>query len=217
MLQKLLVSAAMLLPISAFAAPSAVTLSPDRSVTSYHGAPLRPTLPQWIPPANKTRIIDTFGKAHAYNCCQGWTVANASSGAGVQQWVAYPVTPKANATITEIVEGIAFVEGADSVTIALLADNNGVPGAVLEKKNKGNLEVFGACCSVTVDHLKTGVPVTAGKTYWVAALLPRQTQSATWDVWNFSTKSTNTVPFAFYNGVWNVSSGPYAAFALYGN
>ena len=51
-------------------------------------------------------------------------------------------------------------------------DAGGVPGAVLEEKLVKDLETFGDCCTVAVDKLKKGVPVTAGTTYWVAAILP---------------------------------------------
>ncbi len=215
MLKNLLLSAAMLLPTTALAAPAGVTLSPNKAVTSFHGAPLRGTLPRWTESASKIRIINTLGHPASYNCCNGWTVANPASAAATLQWIAYPITPKAKVTaITEIVEAIGYVAGTDSVTIALLADNNGVPGAVLQEKKVGSLETFGACCAVAVDHLN--VPVTAGATYWVGALLPKASQSTTWDAWNFSTTNTNTVPFAFYNGTWNLTSGSYAAFAVYG-
>jgi hypothetical protein len=218
MLKNLLLSAAMLLPTTALAAPSGITLSPDRAITSFHGAPLRGTLPQWIPPPGKTKIIDTLGKGDAYNCCSGWTVSNAQSATGLQQWIAFPFTPTANATVTEIVEAIGYAAGTDSVTVALLADNGGVPGTVLEEKSVGNLETFGVCCSVAVDHLKTGVPVTAGTTYWVGALLPKKKQSTTWDAWNFSSVDTNIVPFAFFNSSgWTLTSGSDAAFAVFGD
>jgi len=214
MLKNLLFSAAMLLPITALAAPVGVTLSPNKAITTYHGAPLRSTLPQWIPPTNAVAIINTFGPAHAYNCCSGWTIS-VPGGVGLQ-WIAYPITPTAGAAGLRVVEAIGYVQGGDSVTIALLADNGGVPGAVLSQKTKANLETFGQCCTVAVADLD--VPVTAGTTYWVGALLPRASQSTTWDAWNFSTKAgipTNT-PFAYYNGSWNATTGSYAAFAVYG-
>ena len=107
--------------------------------------------------------------------------------------------------------------GANIVTIALLADNGGVPGAVLQEKTVKNIE-DGGCCAVAVDHLATGVPVTAGTTYWVAALLPFKGEAATFDAWNYSSANTNTGTLACFNGsAWTVTSGHYAAFAVYGN
>jgi hypothetical protein len=216
MLKTLLLSAAMLLPMTAIAAPLGVTLSPNKAVTVYHGAALKRSLPAWKAPKGKKAIIDTLGNPITYDDGSGWTVSSAGSETGAQQWIAYPVTIKKSTTITEIVEAVGYVAGADAVTVALLADADGSPGAVLEEKLVKNLETFGDCCAVAVDKFKTGVPVTAGSTVWVAAILPTKKESTTWDAFNFSTVNTDTVPFAFYNGAWNVSSGPYTAFAVYG-
>ncbi len=217
MIKSILLSAAMLLPVAAFAAPAGVTLSPNKAVTFYHGPALKHTLRPWSAPRGKKAIIDTLGDPITYNSGSGWTVSNAQSQAGLQQWIAYPIVPKKSTTITEIVEAVGYVVGDDSVTIALMADDNGAPGAVLEQKTVKNLETFGQCCAVAVDKLKTGVPVTKGTTYWVGAILPTKKQATTWDAFNFSTVNTANVPFAFYNGTWNLTSGPYAAFAVYGN
>lgn len=223
MLKSLLFSAAVLLPITALAAPVGVTLSPNKAITSFHGAPSRPTLPQWIPPINAYTIINTFAALPTtYNCCSGWTVSNLASAAGTQQWIAYPITTGAAAPGLKVVEAVGYVSSAssagDSVTIALYSDTvvGGihVPGKLLAKKRKTTLETFGLCCIVATADLD--VPVTAATAYWVAAILQRADQSTTWDAWNFSTTNTNTVPFAFYNGTWNLTSGSYAAFAVYG-
>ena len=216
MLKNILLPAAMLLPITALAAPAGVTLSPNKAVTTYHGSPMRRTLPAWSAPRGKKAIIDTLGSPITYNSSSGWTVSNAQSQTGAQQWDAYSFTPKKSTTVTEIVEAVSYVTGTDSVTLALMADNNGAPGAVLQEMTVKNLETFGQCCAVAVGKLKTGVPVTAGTTYWVGAILPSKKQATTWDAWNFSTVNTNTAPFAYYNGAWNVTTAAYAAFAVYG-
>jgi len=218
MLKTLLFSAAMLLPVTVLAAPVGVTLSPNKAITKFQGTAFRRTLPEWKAPRGKKKIIDTIGTgSNAYNCCDGWTVSNSGSETGATQWVAYAITPKKNATVSEIVEAIGYVAGGDSVTIALLADNSGSPGAVLEQKTVKNLETFGDCCTLAKAKLKTGIPVTAGTTYWVAAILPSKKQATTWDAWNLSTANTNTSTFAYYNGVWNVTTAQYAAFAVYGD
>jgi hypothetical protein len=182
---------------------------------------MRQALPTWVAPVGKTTIFDTLGNHDHYDANKGWTVSNATSGAGVQQWVAFAITPTADATITEIVEAVSyvgFIAGANTVTVALLADNGGIPGAVLQEKTVKNIESFAECCAVAVDHLATGVPVTAGATYWVAALLPFKGESDTYDAWNFSSANTNNGTLACFNGsAWTVTSGHYAAFAVYGN
>ena len=99
------------LAATALAAPAGVTLSPDKAVTLFHGAPFRPTLPQWTAPARRKTIVNTLGAGDAYDSTQGWTIANLPSGAGEKQWVAFPMTPTSNTTVTEIVEAISYVMG----------------------------------------------------------------------------------------------------------
>ena len=216
MLKTLLISVAILLPASALAAPHGVMLSPNGAMTVSHGKPGKHMLSNWNPPRGKKTIFSTLGQDNAYNPSNGWTVAN-SGAVGFTQWFAFPITPSADATVTQIVEAVGYVTGTNSVTVALMDDNGGVPGNVLQEKTVKNLDTFGNCCNVAVDRLKTGVPVKAGTTYWVAALLPKKKQATTWDAWNLSSENTNTVPAAFYNGTnWVQTSAQYSAFAVYG-
>ena len=159
MFKNLLLSAALLLPATAFAAPAHVVLSPDKAVTMYKGASPKHTLPNWHPPKGKTVIINTLGDGDAYDCCNGWTISNSGSAVGIQQWFAYAITPSANTTITEIVEAVGYVSGTSSVTVALLADNGGTPGKTLAKKSVKDLETFGDCCgaAMIVDGLGLAV------------------------------------------------------------
>ena len=220
MLKGILLSAAMLAPATGFAAPACMPLGANDTVTAHHVAPMRQALPTWVAPPGKTAIFDTMDKGDHYNCCKGWVVSEPGSGAGVQQWVAFAITPTANATITEIVEAVNYaggIAGANTVTVALLADNGGVPGAVLQEKTVKNIE-GGGCCAVAVDHLTTGIPVTAGTTYWVGALLPFKGEANTFDIWNYTFGNTNKGTLACFDGTaWTVTSGHYAGFAVYGN
>jgi hypothetical protein len=217
MFKYLLFSTALLFPAAAVSAPIGVTLSADKAITTFQSGQRKPMLPNWSPPKGKTKIFDTLGKADAYNSSSGWTISSAGSEAGAQQWFAFAITPAADATVTEIVEAVTNVAGTNSVTIALLADNNGIPGAVLEEKEVKNLDTFGNCCTVAVDKFKTGVQVTAGSTYWVAAILPKKKQSTTWDAWNYSSVNTDSGTAAFYNGGWTSVPSEYSAFAVYGD
>lgn len=218
MYKALLLSVAILLPVTALAAPHSVTLSPNGAMTIFHGAhgtSGKHMLPNWIAPRGKA-IFNTFGQDNAYNPNNGWTVANPGA-VGFTQWFAFPITPSADATVTKIVEAIGYVTGTNSVTIAIMSDNGGVPGDILQSKTVKNLDTFGNCCNVAVDRLKTGVPVKAGTTYWIAAMLPKKKQANTWDAWNLSTANTNSVPAAFYNGTnWVQTTANYSAFAVYG-
>jgi hypothetical protein len=216
MLKTLLMSVAILLPATALAAPSGVTLSANGAMTVSHKAPGKHMLSNWNPPPHKSVIFTTLGAGNAYNPNNGWTIADPGT-VGFEQWFAFPITPAADATVTQIVEAIGYVAGTNSVTIALMTDNGGVPGDVLQSKTVTNLDTFGNCCNVAVDKLKTGVPVKAGTTYWVAAILPKKKQNTTWDAWNLSTEDQDVVPAAFYNGTtWVQTSANYSAFAVYG-
>jgi hypothetical protein len=216
MLKTLLVSVAILLPTAALAAPHGVALSPNGAMTVFHGKPGKHMLSNWNPPRGKKVIFSTFGADNAYNPNNGWTVAN-SGAVGFTQWFAFPITPSADATVTQIVEAVGYVTGTNSVTVALMDDNGGVPGNVLQEKTVKNLDTFGNCCNVAVDKIKDGIQVKAGTTYWVAALLPKKKQATTWDAWNLSTENTSAVPAAFYNGTsWVQTTSNYSAFAVYG-
>ncbi len=218
-MKNLVLTAALLLPVAAIAAPKGVTLTHEGAVTEFHGTPDLRTLPKFTPPPGKTVIFNTLGKSKktwSYNDSSGWTIANEGSEVGATQWFAYAITPTTAVSVTEIVEAVSYVTGGDAVTVALLADAGGVPGAVLASKTVKSLETFGDCCAVAVAKIKS-VPLTAGVTYWIGAILPSKKEATTWDAWNFSTYNTGSGPAAYYNGVWNAASEPFAAFAVYGD
>jgi hypothetical protein len=216
MYKALLLSVALLLPATALAAPHGVTLSQKGAMTVFHGTPGKHMLSNWNPPPRKSVIFSTFGADNAYNCCSGWTISDPGI-VGFEQWFAFPITPSKDATVTKIVEAVGYVEGTNSVTIALMSDNGGVPGEVLQEKTVKNLDTFGNCCNVAVARFKTGIPVKAGTTYWVGALLPKKSQSNTWDAWNLSSANQNSTTAAFYDGTnWTQTTAAYAAFAVYG-
>ena len=216
-MKNLLLSAAILLPVTALAAPLGVTLTQNKAITVFHGTPGKSLPGRWNPPAGKTTIFSTLGKKHTYLDSEGWTISNPASETGSLQWFAYAIVPKTSGTITEIVEAIGYVTGSEAVTVALLADDNGSPGKVIQENTVKKLETFGDCCKVAVDKISSGIPVTAGTTYWVAATLPKKKESTTWDAWNFSSENTGSGLGAYYNGTWNVGSEEYAAFAVYGD
>lgn len=201
---------------TALAAPSGVTLSPNKAITIFHGVPGKHVLSNWNPPKSKKAIFSTLGDDNAYNPSNGWTIANPGT-VGFTQWFAFPITPSKDATVSEIVEAVGYVTGTNSVTVALMSDNGGLPGDVLQEKTVKNLDTFGNCCNVAVDKIKDGIQLKGGTTYWVAAILPQKKQYTTWDAWNYSTENTSSVPAAFYNGTsWVQTTAQYSAFAVYG-
>ena len=218
-MKNLFLSAALLLPAAALAAPSGVTLTHEGAVTHFHGTPGIRMLPRWSPPAGKTAIFNTLGKSkktYSYSDGDGWTISNPGSETESLQWFAYAITPKSDVTVTDIVEAVSYVAGAEEVTVALLDDAGGVPGKVLTSKVVKKLETFGDCCAVASAKVKP-VMLKKGTTYWVGAILPSKKESTTWDAWCFSTYNTGSGPAAYYTSSgWNAASEPYAAFAVYG-
>ena len=219
-MKNLLLASALLLPAAALAAPSGVTLTHQGTVTEFHGTPGIRTLPSWSPPAGKVVIFNTLGKtkkSYSYSDGEGWTISNPGSETDSLQWFAYAITPTSDVTVTDIVEAVSYVTGTESITVALLDDNNGVPGKVLTSKAVKKLETFGDCCAVAAAKVKP-VKLTAGTTYWVGAILPSKKQATTWDAWCFSTYNTGSGPAAYYTSSgWTATTDPYAAFSVYGS
>jgi len=101
--------------------------------------------------------------------------------------------------------------------MALFSDNGGIPDTILAEQNKHDMEQFPYCCSVIKFQLKISVPVIAGQTYWVAAILPKHNQDTTYDVWNYTAKERKPVISAYYHGEsWELYKSTYGAFAVYG-
>ena len=101
--------------------------------------------------------------------------------------------------------------------MALLADKNGAPGAVLTQKNVNVKQVAGECCAVAIDHVTNGPQLIAGKTYWVAAILPNANEAKTWDAWNLDSGLTVGNGAVTRDGKkWIVSQGTSNAFAVFG-
>jgi hypothetical protein len=114
----------------------------------------------------------------------GLTISGSASDAGEEWTQGCAFTPKSNAVVTEIKVGFGWVTGPNSGTVALYADDNGVPGKVLHTYPAvNNLPTFGDSSSIlqTVKYAK-GTKVTKSTQYWVVLSSP----TTTWDGWNFT-------------------------------
>lgn len=163
-------------------APSAVT-SKDKQTTfiTHSSAPATPYVDE---NAGATIIFSNLALAYPkglYWCCQGATVSGPNSPFFVEWWHAAPFTPAANATAKKIVVSLGYLGGDGSVILSLNADNNGLPGAVLEHWTLSNLGEAGTCCTVQSAN-SAGVPLTAGQQYWIVA--STTSASNVWAEWN---------------------------------
>jgi hypothetical protein len=156
-----------------------------------------------------------------YWCCTGYNVMGPNSGAG-EQWMAATFTPGANHTVTRIEVAVGYSQqGTNGVVLSLNDDNNGVPGKALKTWNALGLPRFGTCCTLVVKSDSSGIPVSAGKQYWIV-LSTNSKEADTVDAWNvIDTNQVDPATVATYPGTnnkWNAfQTTPGLAFAVKGS
>jgi len=182
-------------------------------------SPISPFHPlESAPLSGLMRLYDNSSKypLGVYWCCNGYTISGSASGVGATFADAMPFTPSANATVEEIGLAIGFISGTNEITVSLNADNGGVPGTSLGSFNVSNLPTFGECCSVELQSVGSGIPVTAGTQYWVV-VQTTSPNSDTYAAWNDNVTNQTLQPFAFWeNGTWEATEGVLGAFAVVG-
>jgi hypothetical protein len=153
-----------------------------------------------------------------YWCCSGYNVMGPSQG---EQWMAAAFTPTADHTVTTIEVAVGFSQGAtNGVVISLNSDKNGLPGSALKTWNASGLPIFGTCCTLVVKSDSSGIPVSAGKQYWVV-LSTNSRELDTVDAWNvIDSDQVDSATVATYPGnsnKWEVfQTTPGLGFAVKG-
>jgi hypothetical protein len=154
-----------------------------------------------------------------YWCCTGYNVMGPSQG---EQWMAAAFTPGADHTVTRIEVAAGWSQtGANGVVISLNLDSNGVPGKALKTWNATGLPRFGTCCTLVVKSDSAGIPVSAGKQYWVV-LSTNSKESDTVDGWNVIDSNqvdpATVATFPGNNHKWNAfQTTPGLGFAVKGS
>ena len=155
----------------------------------------------------------------AYWCCQGYNVMGSNSGVG-EQWMGAAFTPKADHTVTKIAVAAGYSQqGTNGIVVSINDDNNGVPGQALQTWNVTGLPRFGDCCAVVVVSDASGIPVSAGKQYWIV-LSTNNNETSTVDGWNVNdTDQVDLQTLASYtNGRWTAfQATPNVGFAVIGS
>lgn len=151
-----------------------------------------------------------------YWCCEGYNIMGPNSGLG-EQWMAAAFTPGANHTVTKIEVAVGYTQGTNGVVISLNKDSNGMPGSALKTWNASALQNFGTCCAIVVKSDRSGIPVSAGKQYWIV-LSTNGNETDTVDAWNFNdTDQVDTTTLASYtNDQWTVFQASGVGFAVKG-
>jgi hypothetical protein len=96
-----------------------------------------------------------------------------------------------------------------------------VPGKALKTWNASGLPRFGDCCTLVVKSDSAGIPVSAGKQYWVV-LSTNSNEKDTVDGWNVidsnQVDSATVATFPGTNNQWNAfQTTPGLAFAVKGS
>jgi hypothetical protein len=167
-----------------------------------------------------SNLAATYPKGQ-YWCCSGYNVMGSKSGVG-EQWMAAAFTPGADHIVTKIEVAVGYSQqGTNGVVLSLNSDNNGIPGKALKTWNVSGLPRFGTCCTLVAKSDSSGIPVSAGKQYWVV-LSTNSHELDTVDGWNVSdTDQVDSATVATYPGTnkrWKAfQTTPGLAFAVKGS
>jgi hypothetical protein len=157
----------------------------------------------------------------SYWCCTGVGVLGPGSGNG-EQWMAAAFTPAADHTVTKIEVAVGWAQqGTNGVVMSLSRDSKGIPGKALKTWNVSNLPRSGDCCTLVVRSDSSGIPVTAGKQYWIV-LTTNNNEKDTMDAWNVAdadqVDSAMVATFPGTNNKWNAfQTTPGLGFAVKGS
>ncbi len=110
-----------------------------------------------------------------YNCCQAWGVEGPQnwfpgSGGGIESRIAVAFTPAVNASVIEIDAAVSYYYGPNGVVLGIYADDHDKPGRLMRSWTFNNtLAPLGTCCSYLAATWPNGIPVVAGRQYWIVA------------------------------------------------
>jgi hypothetical protein len=107
------------------------------------------------------------------------------------------------------------------VVVSLSRDNKGIPGKALKRWNVSNLPRSGDCCTLVVRSDTSGIPVAAGKQYWIV-LTTNNNEKDTMDGWNVvdsdQVDSATVATFPGNKNQWEVfQNTPGLGFAVKGS
>jgi hypothetical protein len=171
------------------------------------------------PDAGLTKIYSNLGsQTDAYDDGISYQITGPGNPLWGKGYLAMPFTPAKNFMAKEILMALGTFGGDDSATLAIFNDHNGVPAQPLKAWTAANFPQEGTCCQLLALKDPDGVPLRAGKQYWIVAGtgLGQDNSEYQWNfVWNGASGKV-----AFLNGNTNDQWLPYtdnvAAFAVYG-
>jgi hypothetical protein len=177
------------------------------------------------PNLNDSGLVTIFSNLAAkypkgqYWCCEGYNVMGPGQNLG-EQWMAAAFTPRADHTVTRIEVGVGYSQqGTNGVVVSLSSDRNGKPGKALKTWYASGLSRFGTCCGLVVKSDSSGIPVSAGKQYWIV-LRTDGNELDTVDGWNIvdADQVDPATLASFTSNKWTVfQTTPGVAFAVKGS
>jgi hypothetical protein len=130
-------------------------------------------IPAAEPPAGLATIFTNLGPSNTdlYYSLSGWYVAGTNAPDTTEQWIGLPFTPKANSHVTRVQLALGYISGTNKFIVGVYNDNgSGAPGTPIQQFAMQNAPAFGVCCALVTKVLSgAGIPVAAGKTYWLVA------------------------------------------------
>jgi MYXO-CTERM domain-containing protein len=160
----------------------------------------------WLLPALGATIYSNFSAGNTFDTSDGFELGNVGGGNIIV--LAQQFTPTGNFTLNQIdVAFFALNPPDNELTLSINADNNGLPGGVLESYDLTH--AFG------VDQIDTATStlqplLVDGSNYWIVAAFTNPASTQDHAVWNLSNNSSATFsPSAFStdNGTTWAASG----------
>jgi hypothetical protein len=128
-------------------------------------------------------VYSNFGKGDmAYDSASGYSVSGAAYEMGGYNAIALTFTPEVDVAIGKVQVPLTYSGVMQNFKLSLNQDAAGVPGAAIKTKtNTDPLPTGGGCCSVITLNMG-GVPVTAGRAYWlvIKPAVAKSNASANW-------------------------------------
>lgn len=209
-----------------------ITLTRDGRLAIATKAPSTVMTAQVTPPWNQTiagNLSDyPFG---TFFCCFGNTIAGINSALGFEVWVAIPFTPAANMRVHRVEASVGWIVSSDTnFLLGVYNDASGVPGKPIKNFKAVAANQYGSCCTLVTENSSLGIPVTAGKQYWLVVSTDDKNHGTFFGAWAFNSTDMRSHPIASWckttgsqcganNGKWvaGMSGDPLPAYTVIGH
>jgi len=185
--------------------------SHGRSITTVPPSTAGPSAnvvnPATTIPEGTTVVYSNFGSGDSFNCCAGWSESGPDS--GITGFIAAMAFRPAKATyiLTQLDLALVYLVGTNGVTVEFCADDDGVPGRVIDSWYLTGLPAAGSTSNVvqTIKVKKT-ILLVQNYQYWLVPI----PNSDEWAGWAFNTVGASGYGAESINGGVTWDSGEYS-------